>query len=247
MGQILGQSLDDASTTADDPDIARAIAMSLAETGNSVAESPLFEESLQTYEQFCSNARRSSSADEATTNSSLQRGNVVVWKAEEFIQNIHSGKLREAVSHGFSLGPVSSNVASRSTRNLNEDFNDEEGNGSRTAPKPNVVAGSVADPECVHIVDNDVVEIDSEEEEEFENSQESIYVLEKEAGWTSAKRKRQVTSNSKNESESPCIEIDSDDDDLEEFEKSQESVMIVEPPPGRKRKPEDASDNVCCS
>jgi hypothetical protein len=201
------------------------------------------------YEQFCSNARRSSSEE---TRISLRRGRIVQWNAETFINRICKGILGESIADGFAVGTTS---ASRPARNLNEDFSATVANSriqgtknrdedSQTRSKEIVIDDD--DDSNENIVDlqkaphrNDIVIIDSEEEDELENSQDSIYVLD-DAGWRSTpKRKASETSRSnKATSESPCIEIHSDEDP-EQAEHSQDSLVVIECPVTKKPRIDD--------
>jgi hypothetical protein len=239
--KILCRNLDETSSPAQD-----------ANESGEPANNPTVQLLALTYEQFCSNAKCSSSEE---TRISFRRGRIVQWNAEMFMNRIRKGILRESIADGFAVGTTS---ASRPGRNLNEDSSATMANSriqgtknrdedSQTKSKEIVIyddddsneniADSHKSPHC-----NVVVEINSEEEDELENSQDSIYVLD-DAGWRrTLKRKASETSRSnKATSESPCNEIHSDED-TEQAEHCQDSLLVIEAPVAKKPRIDDTDD-----
>jgi hypothetical protein len=188
-----------------------------------------------TYQQFCSNSRRSSTGDRV---SGKPAAKVVEWSAQSFIRSVCRGIAGESIEKLFDLKDIVGRLSlDRSSRtavlpgpnyvvDLDQSFSAElSGNRKRSAVDDDVVVVDESDHsrQKANRASYQIVHIDSEEEcEEFENSQESVQILE-DLGWVSAKPKAS-TDNS-------VIAIDSEE---EKFAESRDSVEVlaVRPSPG---------------
>ena len=160
LRDILGAGIKD-GPQADD-DLARAIALSVADSG--VPPSNGIEFSLElTYTQFCANARSSCDLDSYTL---PPRGNVVEWNDNDFVKNVFDGKAGECMAQLF-------------------------GDGQRNSNRTQAVAAPlhVIDLSIAFAADRNVGSLDDSDEDDFvevlDESQDSIQILE-DNGWASA-------------------------------------------------------------
>lgn len=86
----------------DDPDLARAIQLSLGASG---AVAPTNQEPILNYKQFCSNARRSRS-NEGMRNFGAKKGKVKRLRTESFIRGIHDDKVLSIFSSNQGGAPA---------------------------------------------------------------------------------------------------------------------------------------------
>jgi hypothetical protein len=181
-----------------------------------------------TYQQFCSNSRRSSTDDRVHEKPTAK---VVEWSAQSFMRSVCRGRARESIGQLFDLKdavrPLSLDRSSRTAIlpgpnyvvDLDQSFSAELlGSRKRSAVDDDVVVLDISDhsKQNTNRASDQIVHIDSEEEfEEFENSQESVQILEA-FGWASAKPKAST--------DDSIIAIDCEE---ERFAESQDRVEVL--------------------
>ena len=170
-----------------DDDVAMAIALSLGKKHtkqSKTSESSHFAEPILNYEQFCYNARRKLGEND---NRLAVRGQVQELDDRKFVQHIFDGSIG-VYCEGFDSEASTLNrkqtLLNRASHqpneivNLNESFKDAEDADNASDSDIEVIEkDSIPPPGKTNSPNESIIEIDSEEEDAFNDSQESVQII----------------------------------------------------------------------